>query len=254
MSSSLCTVPTTRARRASSIPAIIMTALGIAQVTAFAAAGQGAAAGRTVWDGVYTDAQAERAVATFGQSCSRCHTLDGQGRSPVSGDKFWQGFTQKTVADLLTYVSTNMPNGAGGSLPATTYNDLVALVLRSNGFPAGSVELSPETAAGVEIIPKEGPGELPANTLVRVVGCLTKTGSDWVLTSATSPERVDKTGPGAQDASRPLGTRTTALKFALTRLDPYLGQRLSVSGMLIGRGGSDGINVATVNRVAETCP
>ena len=33
-----------------------------------------------------------------------------------------------------------------------------------------------------------------------------------------------------------------------------VGHRLSVSGMLIGAGGVDGINVATVNRVAETCP
>jgi mono/diheme cytochrome c family protein len=239
--------------RRSRRPAWIIAALCAAQAVALAAAGQGG--GRTVWDGAYTDAQAERAAATFGQVCARCHTLDAQGRSPVSGDRFWQGFTQKTVADLLTYVSTNMPNGAGGSLAATTYNDLVALILRANGFPAGTAELSPETAAGVQIIPKEGPGELPANTLVRIVGCLApKSGSDWVLTSATAPERIDKTGPDPQDASRALGGRTTALKFVLTRLDAYVGQRLSVSGMLIGKGGVDGINVATVNRVAETCP
>ena len=30
---------------------------------------------RTVWDGVYTEAQAARATATFSQSCSNCHTL-----------------------------------------------------------------------------------------------------------------------------------------------------------------------------------
>jgi hypothetical protein len=40
----------------------------------------------------------------------------------------------------------------------------------------------------------------------------------------------------------------------LTRLDPFAGQRMSVSGILIGSGGSDGINVTTVSRVAETCP
>jgi hypothetical protein len=28
---------------------------------------------------------------------------------------------------------------------------------------------------------------------------------------------------------------------------------MSVSGLLIGEGGADGINVTTVNRVAETC-
>lgn len=210
---------------------------------------------RTVWDGVYTDAQAARATATFSQSCSNCHTLGADGNRPVTGDAFWRAFTQKTVGDMLTFVKTNMPNGVNaGSLPAPTYNDLVALILKSNGFPSGSTELSPETVVGVQIIPKDGPGELPGNTLVRVVGCLGKSGADWVLTSATTPIRVDKTGPVPEDATRPLGTRSVTLKFVLTRLDPYAGQRMSVSGMLIGTGGADGINVTTVNRVAEACP
>ena len=163
---------------------------------------------RTVWDGVYTDAQAARATATFSQSCSNCHTLaqDG-GNRPLTGDAFWKGFTQKTVADLLTFVKTNMPNGVNaGSLSAPMYNDLVALILKSNGFPAGATEVSSDSVAGVQIVPEEGAGELPANILARVVGCLSKSGPDWVLTSATAPERIERTGPGPNDASRPLGT------------------------------------------------
>jgi mono/diheme cytochrome c family protein len=213
-----------------------------------------AAGSRTVWDGVYTDAQAERATVAFSQSCSRCHTLEAQGNSPLSGEKFWEGFTQRTVEDLLTYVRTNMPNGNGGSLPAATYNDLVALILKSNGFPTGAVELAPETIAGVQIIPRGGPGELPANTLVRVVGCLARDGNEWVVRSATAPERVERIGAGSEDATRPLGDRTTTLKFVLTRLDSLVGQRVSVSGLLIGAGGADGINVSTVDRVGDTCP
>jgi hypothetical protein len=67
------------------------------------------------------------------------------------------------------------------------------------------------------------------------------------------PERIDKSVVGAQDATRPLGTRSMTLKFVLTRLDGFVGQRLSVSGILIGAGGSEGINVTTVNRVADSC-
>lgn len=212
------------------------------------------APGRTVWDGVYTDAQAARATPIFSQSCSNCHTLTSEGNSPLAGDKFWEGYTQRTVGDLLTYVRTSMPNGNGGSLPTSSYNDLVALILKSNGFPAGMTELAPETVANVQIVPKDGPGELPANVLVRVVGCLARNGSDWVLASATAPERIERTGAGPEDASRPLGDRTTALKFVLTRLDSFVGQRLSVSGLLMGAGGVNGINVVTVNRVAQTCP
>ena len=101
------------------------------------------------------------------------------------------------MTDLLTFVSKNMPNGQGGTLPAATYNDLVALILKSNGFPAGTTELAPETIPNVQIIPKDGPGELPANTLVRIVGCLApKSGSDWTLTNTTEPERTEKTGRG----------------------------------------------------------
>jgi len=215
------------------------------------------AQGRTVWKGVYTDAQAERARATFDSICTRCHTLEPGGSTrggALSGDKFWTAFTQKSVGDLLDYVSKNMPNGNGGSLPASTYNDLVALILKANGFPAGAVEVAPESVAGVQIIPKDGPGELPANVLARVIGCLKKDGSDWVLVNATAPERIDKVGMGTGDATRPLGNKSITLKFVLTKLDAFAGQRMSVSGMLIGAGGVDGINVTTVNRVAETCP
>jgi mono/diheme cytochrome c family protein len=210
---------------------------------------------RTVWDGVYTDAQAARGTLVFSQSCSNCHTLASQGKGPLTGEKFWEGFAQRTVGDLLTFVRTNMPNGNGGSLPASSYNDLVALILKSNGFPGGTAELAPGTIAGVQIIPKDGPGELPANVLVRMVGCLARNGNDWVLTRATAPERVERIGVvGAEDARRPLGNRTATLMFVLTRLEPFFGQRVSVSGILIGAGGANGINVSTVNRVGDTCP
>ena len=209
---------------------------------------------KTVWDGVYTEAQATRATGIFGASCAGCHTLTPDGNRPLSGETFWQSNTQKSVAELLGYVSKNMPNGNGGSLSPESYNDLVALILKSNGFPAGQTELTPASIAGVQIISKDGPGELPANTLVRVVGCLAKSGNEWTLTSATAPVRTDKTAATPEDATVALGTRTIALKFVLTKLDAMVGKRMSVSGMLIGAGGADGINVAVVNRVADTCP
>jgi len=209
---------------------------------------------KTVWDGVYTEAQATRATGIFGASCAGCHTLTPDGNRPLSGETFWQSNTQKSVAELLGYVSKNMPNGNGGSLSPESYNDLVALILKSNGFPAGQTELTPASIAGVQIISKDGPGELPANTLVRVVGCLAKSGNEWTLTSATAPVRTDKTAATPEDATVALGSRTIALKFVLTKLDAMVGKRMSVSGMLIGAGGADGINVAVVNRVADTCP
>jgi hypothetical protein len=147
-----------------------------------------------------------------------------------------------------------MPNGTPGSLSEPTYRDIVALMLRSNGFPAGTTELERNTIAGVQIVQKDGRTELPANALARVVGCLTRSGSDWVVTRATTPERAERAASGEGDATRPLGSRTMALKFVVTKLDALAGSRVAVSGLLIGEGGVDGINVTMVNRVGQKCP
>jgi len=215
---------------------------------------QNSAPRRTVWDGAYTEAQAARGVAPYGQSCAGCHALGAEGRAPLAGDLFWKSFSQKTVGDLLEFVSMYMPNGTPGSLSEPTYNDIVALILKSNGFPAGTTELGRNTATGVQIVPKDGSTVLPANALARVVGCLGKSGADWVVTRATTPERAERASAGGEDATKPLGSRTMALKFVVTKLDALAGSRVAVSGLLIGEGGVDGINVTTVDRVAPRCP
>jgi mono/diheme cytochrome c family protein len=209
---------------------------------------------RTVWDGVYSEAQAARGLTAFGQNCSGCHALAATGKAPLAGEPFWKSFAQKTVGDLLEYVSTNMPNGTPGSLNESTYRDIVAVMLKSNDFPAGTTELERNTIAGVQIIPKDGSAELPANALARVVGCLARSGADWVVTNATTPERAERLAQAGEDATRPLGGRTMALKFVVTKLDPLAGSRVAVNGLLIGAGGVDGMNVTAVNRVADKCP
>jgi len=209
---------------------------------------------RTVWDGVYTEAQAARGITAFGQSCSGCHALAAEGKSPLVGEPFWKSFAQKTAGDLLAYVSANMPNGAPGSLSESTYSDIVAAMLKSNGFPAGASELRRDSIADVQIVQRDGSKELPADALVRVVGCLAKSGTAWVVTKATTPERAESVAQSTDDSTRPLGSRTMTLKFVLTRLDPLAGSRVAVNGLLIGAGGVDGINVTAVSRVAQKCP
>jgi len=193
-------------------------------------------------------------MMAFGQSCAGCHALAAEGRAPLVGDPFWKSFAQKKVGELLEFVSKYMPNGAPGSLSESAYQEIVALMLKSNGFPGGTTELALSTIAGVQIIPKDGSTELPANALARVVGCLARSGSDWVVTNATTPERAERVAPAGEDATRSLGSRTMPLKFVVTRLDPMAGSRVAVSGLLIGPGGADGINVTTVNRVGQKCP
>ena len=219
------------------------------------AAGTGAP---TVWDGVYTLTQAARGSASFAASCVRCHGTtpggDNEDGKSLTGDAFWQSYRESTVDALFTYVRDNMPNGEGGSLGQSTYLDLVAYILNRNGFPAGARELSAESAVGVQIIAESGPGELPSTTLARVVGCLTR-GDDgsWRLTNATPPERIQRAAVGDSDATRPLGAREYALMFVLMPLQPYVGHRMSVSGLLMGDGGADGINVTSTTSVAASC-
>lgn len=228
---------------------------GVAFVaTASLATAQTSGARKTVWDGAYAEAQAAGGLTTFGQHCSGCHALTAEGKSPLVGDSFWKSFSQKTVGDLLEFVSTSMPNGTPGSLSESEYDNIVALMLKSNGFPAGKADLGRRTVADVRIVPKDGGTELPANALARVVGCLARSGSEWVVTNATAPERAENAPESGVDATRPLGSRAIALKFVLTRLDPLAGSRVAVSGLLMGAGGADSINVTAVNRVAPKCP
>jgi hypothetical protein len=52
--------------------------------------------------------------------------------------------------------------------------------------------------------------------LVHAIDCLArKEGGGWILNTATAPERP-KPEQGADDAARPLGTRTYPLMFLIT--------------------------------------
>jgi hypothetical protein len=125
-------------------------------------------------------------------------------------------------------------------------------MLKANGFPSGTSELGSNAIASVRIVPKDGSTELPANALARVVGCLGKSGADWVVTRATAPERAERTT--GEDATRMLGNRTFSLKFVIGKLDAMVGSRVAINGLLIGTDGSEGINVTAVSRVAPKCP
>src|SRR5688572_8983713 len=101
-------------------------ALTVAAMMAFDAP-NAAAQAKTVWDGVYTQQQATRGASSFTASCARCHSVEpNDERRPLTGKAFWQSHRESTVDRLLDYVSKNMPNGAGGSLEANVYADLVA--------------------------------------------------------------------------------------------------------------------------------
>ena len=106
------------------------------------AAASGVQAG--TWDGVYSDAQAERGHTAYMQNCARCHGADLSGTfeiPPLVGRfmPYWSGSTLDTLFD---YISTAMPLGRPGSLSPATNADILAFILKSNNFPSGAMELS----------------------------------------------------------------------------------------------------------------
>lgn len=217
-----------------------------------------ARAARTVWDGIYTDAQAQRGRGFYAEHCASCHgaDLEGAENRPLKGDRFWATWQDTTVERLLTHVSTNMPHSEDGSLKGTlgarVYADIVAHILTANQFPAGASELTEASITGVRIIRKDGSGELPSGSLAHVVGCLEKgTGRNWKLVNGSRPSRVVE-GQNV-DRSAPLGDREYALMFVLTSLDKFVGHRMSVRASLMGEGGAQGLNVTTIESVSATC-
>jgi sugar lactone lactonase YvrE len=102
----------------------------------------------SVWDGVYTTAQADRGAKAYTASCTFCHGagLEGTGEAPgLVGAQFRSDFDGLTVGDLFDRTRTSMPQDAPNSLSAETYADILAYIFKTNGFPAGQKELDHRT-------------------------------------------------------------------------------------------------------------
>jgi mono/diheme cytochrome c family protein len=117
-------------RRAAVGPIVFATVVG---GVAFGQAG----AERTVRDQVYNEAQAARGKSVYDAQCGNCH--DGGGMGPgLKGDDFLASWENKTVRALYSRVLTTMPSDAPGSLQEQELLDLMAYLIRANGFPPGS--------------------------------------------------------------------------------------------------------------------
>jgi len=103
-----------------------------------------AQAGRTVWDGVYSDAQAKRGEALYTDRCSTCHAPDLSGidqAPPLTGGDFAMNWTDLSMNDLFERIHVSMPADKPGSLTPQEVADVIAFVLQKNAMPAGAAEL-----------------------------------------------------------------------------------------------------------------
>ena len=122
-------------------------------LTAFLAAMIGHASAQTasksVWDGVYSDAQTANGSTVYFRECSMCHgaSLGGNGEAPPLTGRFipdWQG---TTLDQLLDKISATMPLNHPGTLSAKANADVLAFILKANNFPAGTADLAPDAAS-----------------------------------------------------------------------------------------------------------
>src|SRR4051794_2516033 len=98
----------------------------------------------SIWDGVYTDTQAERGHTLYMQNCARCHGADLSGTyeiPPLMG-RFMPYWSGSKLDALFDYVSTAMPLDRPGALGPAANADIVAFLLKSNDIPSGSRELT----------------------------------------------------------------------------------------------------------------
>ena len=127
-----------------------MTLVGFALALSPTLRGQDAPAPSTVWDKVYTEAQAARGKAAYMAECSACHSEDlgGSGYAPaLKGNDFAFAWGEKSVGDFFDRARKLMPPDNPGSLPADKYRDIIAFILQENKYPAGNRELPTDSPA-----------------------------------------------------------------------------------------------------------
>jgi mono/diheme cytochrome c family protein len=109
----------------------------------------------TVWDGVYTDAQAERGGKRYADACSMCHGAEmtgGGGVPGLKGAEFLFAYNNGPLSAVFDYIKANMPPGQAGSLSDQQYTDILAAMLKTNGFPASeTTELPSDVKALTQI-------------------------------------------------------------------------------------------------------
>ena len=222
---------------------------------------------RTILDGVYTEAQAERGLRSYTEHCSRCHRDNLRGNPEalgLTGTRFIEAWREDTLFSLFDHMATRMPREPRQTLPAAVYRDIVAFILQFNGYPAGQQELTAEDLRQVYFVGMNGPQPLPNLALVRVVGCLTPgEQGTWTLSKASEPLREREgatTTPEELRASAevPLGTGSFPLQNLdyLDAFSPDLhsGQMVQVKGALVQRPAGERISVTSVEPVAGSCP
>jgi mono/diheme cytochrome c family protein len=109
---------------------------------------------RSVWDGVYTDAQAKTGQGAYNSECASCHgdqLNGGEMAPPLAGGEFMSNWNGLTVGDLFERIRTGMPPGVPGKVGRDAKVAIVTYILQYNKFPSGTTEMPSQTEAMKQI-------------------------------------------------------------------------------------------------------
>ncbi|MEE2792403.1 MAG: cytochrome c [Acidobacteriota bacterium] len=115
----------------------------------------------SVWDGVFTEAQAKRGQAVYAGSCGLCHgrRLNGapddpdmRSTAPLARARFIRVWAGRSLATLFEYTQATMPESNPNSLTEQEYVDVIAYMLTVGGMPSGDDELLPDPQSLARVV------------------------------------------------------------------------------------------------------
>ncbi len=105
---------------------------------------------------IYSASQAAVGGKAYGANCASCHgaQLEGGVGPALSGATLntLAKNTKLSVGDMFTFMSLQMPLNAPASLSKAQYAQIMAYILKYNGYPAGSKELTYAVATDSKVI------------------------------------------------------------------------------------------------------
>jgi hypothetical protein len=215
----------------------------------------------SVWNGVYTTAQAQRGNVSYLEKCAGCHKDDLSGYQGVlKSENFMQHWGEDSLQSLFTTIKTTMPRSAPASLSDGVYIDILTFILQANDFPAGAHDLTVAVLPNIQVEDKSGKLELPSGALIDVVGCLTQSSDgSWMLSFASEPVRTRNPNDSTAEQlksweAKPLGRRQFALMdVAAYHPDSQKDRKVEAKGLIIKNPNADRINLTALQMVDSKC-
>jgi len=115
----------------------------------------------SVWDGVFTEAQATRGEEAYSGACTICHGYrlngapddpDMRSTPPLARARFLRVWGGRSLATLFEYSRATMPEDNPSSLTDQEYVDVIAYMLTVGGMPAGDDELQPDPQSLARVV------------------------------------------------------------------------------------------------------